>query len=341
MSHNITSRYQATYRKDQVNLTISSAKRGTSLAFVGVAGVGKSNIINFLRNIQENAPHIKQDVERMYFPVVDATQWQGTPDSLWEMMAEALHQATSKLPSSLDNGKGALATEDGHTYKNLQAQLHRICQELKCHVMFVLDDFDKALETGPLTMLEGLNGLRSEGNRDFLSYLIFTKRLPHILGGSYNIKDNSKFYDLISPNIYALKPYSKDDALKMLAHLNEIAGSPLSDSDLDQIYELAGGHARLLKVVFDIWVEEGASGIKAAYFADKPDVQHECRRILINLHDHEQEVALLVARNLHQAEHQDVIDHLARRGILTNSNPITWFSSLMAQFLSTYERKVS
>jgi hypothetical protein len=333
------SRYRATYRKDEINLTINFAKSGNSLAFVGVAGVGKSNIINFLRDIRSNAPQIKQDVEGMHFPVVDATQWENTPDSLWEMMAEALKQSTRGLSSLSEEGKIAPISDGEDALRNLQAHLQWICPELRHQVMFILDDFDTVLETGPLAMLEHLNGLRSEGNRGFLSYLIFTKRLPHILGQRYNIKDKSKFYDLFSPNIYALKLYSRDDAIRMLAHLNEVAGSPLSDTDLDQIYHLAGGHARLLKIVFEIWSQEGVSGIKVKYFADKSDVQHECRRILINLHEHEQEVASLVVQGLHNIEHEDVIDHLVRRGMLVKLEPMTWFSPLMSQFLSTYNKE--
>lgn len=335
------SRYRATYRKDEINLTINLAKNGNSLAFVGVAGVGKSNIINFLRDIQNNAPQVSQDVAGLYFPIVDATQWANTPDSLWVMMLEALVHSTRGL-SPFSGGDKIPAVSDGEAaFRYLQTQLQSICQEHKQQVMFILDDFDIVLETGPLSMIERLNGLRSEGNRGFLSYLIFTKRLPHILGQGYNLKDKSKFYDLFSPNIYALKLYSRDDAMRMLAHLNEVAGRPLSDPDLEQIYHLAGGHARLLKIVFEIWSQEGVSGIKVKYFLDKPDIQHECRRILINMHEHEQEVALLVARGLHNNEHDDVIDHLVRRGMLVKLEPLTWFSPLMAQFLSTYNQEES
>ncbi len=257
------------------------------------------------------------------------------------MMAEALMQSTSQLLSPAGNGQPSSLSESEAAFKSLQTRLQWLCQELEHRVMFILDDFDTVLETGPLAMLEQLNGLRSEGNREYLGYLIFTKRLPHILGQSYDLYNKSKFYDLFSPTIYALKPYSQGDAMRMLVHLNDVAGGSLAKNDLDQIYHLAGGHARLLRIIFDTWIEEGASGIKTTYFADKPDVKHECRRILINLHEHEQEVALLVARSLHKAEHQDVIDHLVRRGMLLKLDPITWFSPLMAQFLTTYEGETS
>jgi hypothetical protein len=339
MPLNVIPRYQHTYRIDEINLIVRLAKRGESLGFVGMAGVGKSNIVNFLRHIQQNAPQVEQDVKRLHFPIVNATQWQeDTPDSLWKMMVEALDQATTELSPPQEDRKVIPFSGDERAFKTLQTRLKWLCQELGRQVMFVLDDFDRVLEVGPLAMLEQLNGLRSDDNREFLSYLIFTKRLPHILGKNHPLENKSKFYDLFRHNIYALEPYTQNDAMQMLRHLNEIARNPLSDSDLEQIYRLAGGHAGLLKLVFNIWVEEKPSGIKTTYFTEKPDVKQECERIWLNLHEQEREVALQLARGLTKVEHQGIIDHLARRGVLVKTEPMTWFSPLMAQFLSTYER---
>jgi ABC-type dipeptide/oligopeptide/nickel transport system ATPase component len=337
MSLNVIPRYQHTYRIDEINLIIRLARRGESLGFVGMAGVGKSNIVNFLRHVQQNAPQVEQDVKRLHFPIVNSAQWPGTPDSLWKMMVEALDQATTELSPPQEDRKVIPFSGDERAFKTLQTRLKWLCQELGHQVMFVLDDFDRVLEVGPLAMLEQLDGLRSDDNREFLSYLVFTKRLPHILGQNHPLENKSKFYDLFRPNIYALEPYTQNDAMQMLRHLNGVAGNPLSDSDLEQIYQLVGGHARLLKLVFNIWVEEKLSGIRTTYFAEKPDIKQECERILLNLHDQEREVALLLVRGLAKAEHQDIINHLTRRGMLVKTEPMTWFSPLMAQILGNYQ----
>lgn len=339
MSHDvIPQRYQPTYREDEIDLIIRFALRGESLGFVGVAGIGKSNLVNFLRNIQRNAQHVEHNVEHMHFPVVDATYWPRTPASLWKMMLDALNQATQTLAPFPEDNKIIPISEEERALSTLRARLGWICQELGHKVMFVLDDFDLVFETGPLAMLERLSGLRSEGNRGHLSYLVLTKRLPHILGQSHNIENGSKFYDLFRHNLYALEPYAPDDARQMLLHLNEVAGKPLSNRELTQIRALAGGHAQLLKVVFNIWINEGAPGADpVAHFAAKPDIYQECRRLLLSLHRQEQEVALLAARGRYTAEHQDIIGHLARRGLLVKLDPLTWFSPLFERFLTTYE----
>lgn len=341
MSDNIVPRYQPTYRANEIDLVTGLAQRGQSMGFIGISGIGKSNLVNFLHETYQE-PSPEQEEHKLRFPVVDATQWQGSPTHLWQMMLEALNKTTKNLSSPpSQNDKIIPISEDERVMKLLQERIQWVCQELGYRVMLILDDFDGVIKKGPLPMLERLNGLRSEGNRGLLSYLVFTKKLPHILGYRHNLEDGSKFYDLFRHHIYALEPYSQADAMTMLTHLNDLAGKPLRADHLAQIYLMAGGHPMLLKIVFNIWVAEGAKGIRANYFATKSDVKQECRRIFINLHVHEQEVALRAARNQHKSDDMPVLAHLKTRGIVTNINPIAWFSPLMLQFLNTYTTEVA
>lgn len=338
MSSTIAPRYQPTYREDEVRLIISFATRGESLGLMGMAGIGKSNLVNFLRNIQQQASQFQQEAQNLHFPVVDATYWQRTPSHLWKMMLASLSQATKDLPLPQAEDKIISIDEEERNLNALQSRLRRVCQEQGRKVMFVLDDFDIVFETGPLPMLEQLNGLRSEGNRGFLSYLVFTKRLPHILGREYDLANRSKFYDLFCHHVYALEPYTPEDAHQMLMHLNENAGRPLRSMELSQVRHLAGGHGQLLKIVFNLCLQDGMPGSDVvAHFAASPDVQQECRRILRNLHQEEQAVALKLAQGQIDNEDRPVVDHLFRRGLLLATEPVTWFSPLWEHFLKNYE----
>lgn len=253
-------------------------------------------------------------------------------------MLDALDQATQELSPPPASDKVISISEEERVLNTLRSRLQWICQELEHQVMFVLDDFDAVFEIGPLSMLERLSGLRSEGNRELLSYLIFTKRLPHVLGRNHNLEHESKFYDLFRHHIYALEPYSAEDAHQMLKHLNEVAGNPLRERDLSEIRQLAGGHPRLLKIVFDLWVSENIAGVNPiTYLVDQPDVQQECQRIVRGLHEDEQAVVVRVARNTATSADQEIVDHLVRRGVLTSTTK-KLFSPLLGRFLSSYER---
>ncbi len=338
MPQNGVPRYSTFYRRDEIELIINSAGQGESLAFMGVAGVGKSNIVNFLRDIEVNAPHVEQDVARLHFPIVDATQWQGTYNSLWVLMLDALNGATASLPTVSPSPELLSVTEDQRIFRLLQTRLDYVCQEREHQVMFVLDDFDRVFEKARLDELERLSVLRSAGNRGYLSYLVITKKLPHVLGRNKSLEQNCKFYDLLRHNIYALEPYTRTDALQMLAHLNQKTGNILSEEQLEHIYRLAGGHAGLLKVVFFIKQKAPATELKAIQLAANPDIKQECQRVFSSLHWQEQQVALRVTQGVHRPEDSATIDQLARRGLLVRSSgAIYWFSPLLANYLKTFE----
>ncbi len=332
-------RYQPTYRQAELRLIVDHAKQGQSLCFVGIAGTGKSNITNFLHTDPYGyKPHyFGEQSNHFRFPVVDGNIWNQTPTGLWQIMQAALGNVMGDIaPPELDS-KLIQLSEEQKAFSELKRHVDWLCQKREQQVIFMLDDFDQVLTIGPLAMLEQLNALRSGGNRGKLSYLLFTKQLPHILGRAHPLKGSSKFYDLFSGQIYALALYNHEDARQMLVHLNERAGKPLTTRELALIESLAGGHARLLKVIFELWRQETMETADfVTFFLGKSDVREECQRILRSLHPAEQETAQRVAHEEQTAADQDIIDHLMRRGLLVNPGQLAWFSPIFAAFLRTY-----
>lgn len=339
MTDQLKNRYNYNYRSAEMNLVFDCAKQGQSLCFVGIAGIGKSNISNFLNTFAQHTENSYYDINdiRLVFPVVDGNVWDQTPIGLWKIMLAALIEVSDNLDQPETDEKLIQLSEDQKTFSNLKGFVDRICQKSDQQIMFILDDFDKVISVGPLAMLEQLNALRSGGNRGKLSYLLFTKKLPHVLGRAHPLRGTSKFYDLFSHHIYALGLYNHEDARQMLVHLNELAGKPLTLKELAQIEALAGGHARLLRLIFEVWrAERPAEDDLVDVLARHPDILDECRRILQGLHEDEQAVVVRLAQGQSQTEDQPVIDHLVRRGLLSNDQAQSWFSPLFAEFLHTY-----
>ncbi len=333
-----TPRYQPTYRQAELRLIVDNAKQGQSLCFVGIAGTGKSNITNFLHSdpYGYKPHHFGEQSNHFRFPVVDGNIWNQTPTGLWQIMQAALGEVSGDLVLPEPDGKLIQLSEEQKVFSELKSHVDWLCQKREQQVIFMLDDFDQVLTLGPLAMLEQLNALRSGGNRGKLSYLLFTKQLPHVLGRNHPLKGRSKFYDLFGGHIYALTLYNHEDARQMLVHLNERAGKPLPTRDLALIESLAGGHARLLRVIFDLWRQEAPTTADfVAFFVGKSDVREECQRILRSLHPAEQATAQRVAHAQHSAADEDIIEHLLRRGLLSNSGKLAWFSPLFGAFLRT------
>ena len=334
----VSPRYTADYRKDELALICQYAWRGESLCFVGVAGTGKSNIVRILRYSDEmKSQYLRGNVAGVLFPVVDATTWDQTPRGLLGLLVNALDGVTAHLPPVPEPKVTALDDVE-RTMRKLQTELRWLCEHHDLRIMFILDDCDDVLRLGPLHMLERLNTLRSAHCREHLSYLLFTKKLPHVLGRAHHLEEKSKTYDLFKLNVFALRLYKPDDTRQMLKHLNELAGHPLGRDALARVGWLSGGHARLTKVLFEEWVQYPPdTGDLVSYFSFLPTVMRECARLFHGLHAQEQVVARRLARGRILNADQLTIDHLIRRGLVTigPDGKGTWFSPLCENYLRT------
>jgi hypothetical protein len=131
--------------------------------------------------------------------------------------------------------------------------------------------------------------------------------------------------------------YTLEETRQMLKHLNELAEQPLERTELLQIQSLSGQHPRLARILFDSWVRQAppADAVEE-YYAHSADIQQECQRIYRGLHPDEQEVARRLAHFERRSEDSEIVDHLMRRGLIINSDPLEWFSPLMPAFLRSY-----
>jgi hypothetical protein len=185
-------------------------------------------------------------------------------------------------------------------------------------------------------MLEALNTLRGEC-RDRLSYLIFTKRLPPVLGRAYGLETDSKFYRLFKDRTYALQPLVPADARQMVRHLDATDGRALTHADLDRIMRFAGGHSGLLKAIYEAQCELGLlADDSLPALVNHPAVREAARQLLRSLHIDEQEAAVRLAQGRQTTEDRDLLEHLCARKLLVRASSAAWFSPLWELYLRQY-----
>ncbi|MCB0045032.1 MAG: hypothetical protein KDD92_06365 [Caldilineaceae bacterium] len=332
-------RYPDDYRIDAITLILKNADRGDSMGLVGIAGTGKSNLLRVLRDDFAYRKRVLGDrSDTLVVTSVNAIIWEETPASLWEIMNDALLNAVERhdifLPS--DNIRSLTDAEE-RSRRRLGTNINWLCRQNGYRLLFILDDFDYVIKQGPLSMLDTLSAFRDDGNRDLLSYLVITKQLPHIVGYQHQLDQRSKFYDLFSNRIYGLGPYNEHDAAQMLEHLNNNHGRPLSQVDREYLLWLAGGHARLIRVLFDAWsnspppLREREALLQ--YFTDQKDISQECCRVLKNLAFHEQRMIQSIYADKEIMLTLEQANHLKYRGLITNFSPLSWFSPVFAAHL--------
>lgn len=323
-----TERFNEDFRADELALIVDLARRGLSLAFVGVAGIGKSNLLNCLR-LRHAVLTSPAGSLHLRVIVLDGNNWDGSPAGFWRLARQEAEQSlgvnTNVIPLA-----GDPADRNTLIVRNL---VGNACRQPNQRLVFVLDDADRLLQTGPLDLLGQLRTLRDE-NRDMFSYLLFTKRLPHRLGQGLGLRTDSKFYELFSSRIYALRPYQQADARHMLNYLNSQSNRPLRGPALATILHLSGGHAMLLKHLHELWLSQppGEDDVLAAVVRH-PDIVDVCRRIHRSLHAHEQEVLRSLSRGQMLAPGDaPAVTLLQKRGLLTGARN-ECFSPVLERYL--------
>ncbi len=322
-------RFPPHFRADEIALITDFARRGLSSAFVGIAGIGKSNLLNCLRTQHRSLPAPTGEPLDLHYVVVIGNEWDGTPGGFWRLLRAEVEQTVGISSNVIPWG-----SEQAERHSQmLRGLLRDFSRQPDRRLVIVLDDVDKLLQRGPLDLLEQLRTLRDE-NRDILSYLLFSKRLPHRLGQGMNLRTDSKFYELFMNRIYALRPYNREDARAMLTYLNAQVAVPLTSSTLSSIVYLAGGHAMLLKLIHEIYLAEAPTGDVVVALARHSDIHDACRRILQSLHYHEQMVLHRLARHQpHDATDAPALTLLRTRGLLIGPRDEI-FTPVFGQYLA-------
>lgn len=323
-----TERFTADFRADELALITDLARRGLSLAFVGVAGIGKSNLLSALRLRHAALPSPAGPLS-LRLVVLDGNNWDGSPAGFWRLARQETEQSLGVSANFLP-----LATDPSDRNNLIVRNLvGNACRQPHLRLLFVLDDADRLLQNGPLDLLGQLRSLRDE-NRDVFSYLLFTKRLPHRLGAGLNLRTDSKFYELFSSRIYALCPYQQTEARQMLHYLNDASDRPLRAPALATILFLSGGHAMLLKHLHELWLEQPPSeeGVLATVVRH-PDIADVCGRVVRSLHAHEQDVLKKLTRGQPLAPADaPAMTMLQKRGLLVGARN-QCFSPVLERFV--------
>jgi hypothetical protein len=221
---------------------------------------------------------------------------------------EALEQAAGAQPAGL-------------ALRNLDQAMARLVQAGAQHLVLVLDDCDDLFASAPPVLFADLRGLR-DNYKPRLVYLTLTRREPVFLRA--NLSEFEELFELLSApgHTIPVAPYGPADGLLMLRRLAQRQVPPrvLGDPEAQRLYDLAGGHAGLLRAIFfathytPALAADALSSEHWIYLADHPDVEAECDKILASLEPEERADLARVARG--EAPSADGARRLERRGLL-------------------------
>jgi hypothetical protein len=322
-------RYPIDYRSEVLSAIMPLVRQASCACLVGLAGVGKSNLVHFMQ---------QPEVKAHYWPAAEAEQTHvlalscGPGSQPAEEVFEDMLMPLLLVANDLE-GRAVEPSLNAAPFHVLREVLNLVCQHHGQRVVFIFDEFESLIAHQPAEFFERLRSLRDDHRATGrLVYVVITHRLPHLAPNPSHFRA-SKFFELLRNSIYPLPPYRERDAATMLdVLLQRREAVPISNQDRSRLIAFAGGHSDLLKAVFyEIYPTLNASAHLLLKLAENSTgVRSSCEHIWTHLHPEEQ----AALRRLVGGSPVDptMMQFLRYRGLLQAGPSPAFFSPLFQQF---------
>ncbi|RME66413.1 MAG: ATP-binding protein [Caldilineae bacterium] len=329
-------RYPITFRAEITPKLMAEIQQGSCACIVGLAGVGKSNLVRFMQKPETLRHYIKGSslASRIHILNVDCSPGDQPRDELYREMDAAVRELIRVQGWPLP-----FLDAEATPFETLRSRLRFLCQEKNLRVVFVLDEFEAVLRKQPAGVLEDLRRLRDDHReRANLLFIVITHILPHLVAHNPPIRE-TKFFELIGERIYALGPYSRADVESMLDARMQIKGADprvLTPAQRNVLYDLSGGHSRLLRALFDEYYPmfPATPQDPGRLLREMPGVGMACQHVWTHLHMDEQNLLLTVVQG--RVISPTAETYLRKRGLLRpGGRGLELFSPLFREYVRT------
>jgi hypothetical protein len=166
-------------------------------------------------------------------------------------------------------------------------ELLALFQARESRVIWILNHFDEFLKTATPEMTRTLRSLR-DSYKGTLCYLIgMLTEMAHLP----DLERGRPLYDILDINVYWVGPLSQPDAGHMIRRELKTAVPPPSPEEVQQLWQLTGGHPTLIRVAAHWWVGDGRQQHPAQWtktLLAQRNVQYRLTRIWDGLTQEEQ-----------------------------------------------------
>jgi hypothetical protein len=328
----ILDRYPLDYRREVVEYVLDTTAVGHSLCLVGLAGSGKSNLVNFTRQPQVLRHYAADQATADSTTVcwISCLQVADSSARFYAEMLNGLRPAAQKVGYELPPGR------EGSGYTELRDAVRHLCQTAGQRIVYVLDEFESLIRHQPLYFFEELCNVRDEVRTPpRFAYVFITHRLPHRVVGTQPF-ENSSLYRLICDNMVAFGPYRSDDAKAMLDVLAARERLTIEAVDRERILMMSGNHAGIMAaLVTAIKPQFNMPPRRLKDLATVPGpVRNACEHIWKHLHSSERTALLKLTSSELPAPW--LREFLYKRGLIDSLQAPEIFSPAFKEYVATY-----
>lgn len=329
----ILGRYPLDFRSEIVEPLLATVTQGSSVCVVGLAGAGKSNLAKFLGQPEVLRRYLPESIaQEVHAPVIHCRPGTQSSATFYRGVLHELQSVARKVGHPLH-------TEGSHSEASafdVRAAVKELCETAQQRIVLVLDEFECLIQHQPLEFFEDLRNIRDEvRTTNRFAYVATTHRLPHRVVGNQRF-ENSKFYELLRNEMYALGPYRAADAMSMLDALAARENLTIDRGYLERVRVAAGGHSEIMRAIFDtIKPNFGVASPRLAQLAAGREgaVYAACEKLWLHLHSSERAALRTLATG--GWPEPWLLEFLYKRGLITSVQTPYLFAPAFAVYVDS------
>ncbi len=323
-------------------------RAGESAALLGVGSCGKSNVVRFLKRADAREFYFQSEAATTLYTPVDCDKLRDTDEVT--VYAGILAALAETAPTFGDEGAKIAAqcetwwneiVSTNHApiaRRRLEQALTMLLNGPAKRIILLFDDCDELMTRAHPALFRILRALRDD-HKYQLVYVTVTRRELACLREMSS--DFESFFELLARHQFALQPYQRDDANFMLKRLvaRNAGTRPFTDAELQNIYQVTGGHAGLIGVTFEAVknTERALAPDLLDFLAAKRVVYQESQKIWDSLEEYEHADLLALAHD--QEPLGDGLAPLLKKGIVRKDerDELQIFAALFERFLQAQD----
>lgn len=291
-----------TLREQDIAFVKQTLAQKRSSLIIGMPGVGKSR---FLRQVlavigsDENYLAVYINLNELFSLE--------NPQEVFALLQRRLRGVIEQ--------KALVTQEDMVThlsYESLRRLLAEVLKNYNLSVVFILDRFEKIIRYLPVSVLDSFPALFQSFDHNVQFIFSTSDELPRL----QNLQAIDQLYTYVHAYTHYLQPYTLADTRALLTYIHQ---TEISEELATYIYELSGGHSRLIRALDHLVTVDKDNNLES--LAALSTVQLQCERIMCIIDENEKPI--LVKKS----------PRLQRFGLIKEVNgTMQFFSTLFAAY---------